>query len=278
MSEARGTNLLAAAGKVWSDCKSDLQARERPSNGEDDELVDGPLLPAAELKKVTKWLQQTLTKFGATAAVAEGEDRDRALRPMADEVLDRAKQFERISTHNRASLRRRLLRSLAQLRDAERELVEALATEGKGEDEDEDDLGGFDDALEPDERRLVEAVAAAASALEDILKQVSHACMPGSATPDAEGERPAMRGALLDVPDLEVAVVHAASAVNAVDGLAASTIGGIDRPALVSAMADFRSAAAGLRVVAEESMALALEAALDGAQAAMEAAKEDVSP
>ncbi|CAE8705568.1 unnamed protein product [Polarella glacialis] len=79
--EGRGDHLLAAALRVWGDIRGELKVHEGEA------LQNGILLPAEDLKKVVKWLQQTVTKFGASAAVADGEDRDKMLQPIAQEVI-----------------------------------------------------------------------------------------------------------------------------------------------------------------------------------------------
>jgi len=71
---------LVEAGPVWSAAWADVL----PEGAE--VLRDGAQVPPEELKKVAKWLQQTVTKFGATAAVADGPS-DMALFAFGDEVI-----------------------------------------------------------------------------------------------------------------------------------------------------------------------------------------------
>jgi len=300
-------HLLASAARLWNDVKGDFK-----ETADVNAVQDGVIVAAEELRKVAKWLQQIITKFGASASVADGPDRDRALRPIAEDVikaytaaigtlialkkgagasltselheaghcladaidklgaavgtpslataaakvLDRCKHFERISTHNRAAIRRRLLTSLAQLRDANREMGEVLsrtATDvetthlGAGDDDDDDDsFGGMDDNLDASERRVVDAANSCAHHIEEALKQASQACMPMAASPTAgnSGTNGAMMSAGLD--ELEVAVLHGAAAVHAIDSLMAGAIGGLDEKACEKAISELRAAADGL--------------------------------
>ncbi|CAE8616626.1 unnamed protein product, partial [Polarella glacialis] len=225
--EGRGDHLLAAALRVWGDIRGELKVHEGEA------LQNGILLPAEDLKKVVKWLQQTVTKFGASAAVADGEDRDKMLQPIAQEViksftaavgtllsmrrgagpslvkelqvvggslaeaidalgasvgspsmathagkaLERVKHLEKMSVQNRAAVRRCLLKSLAQLRDANRELQEGLREDpaDAGEDDEEDifsdDLDFHDSPLDATEKRLVQAILKVSLLAEDLLKE-----------------------------------------------------------------------------------------------------------
>merc|ERR1712113_800212 len=104
----------------------------------------------------------------------------------AGKVLERVKHLERISTNNRASIRRRLLKSLAQLRDAQRELNEELAPKdpdaaGECLDSDEDDLDA--EEMEPEERHLVETLVALVEATNAVAEQASRSCMPHAPSP-----------------------------------------------------------------------------------------------
>lgn len=182
--------------------------------------------------------------------------------------LDRAKNFERLSTQNRAAIRRRLLRCLTQLRDVQRELQEALKSGEDGDDDDEDlddDLGGgFDDSLEPEERRVVEALATAVSALEEALKEASQACAVKTAAPVA---------GVLPLAELEAAATQSASACVALDSLATRTVGGLE-PEAVSDLEKLREAAHSLAGVSE-GRASAVKTALDSLQEALDAALKD---
>lgn len=302
------------------------------SEDTDKAYADSAIVPPEELKKVAKWFQQSVTKFGASAAVAEGP-KDPALKPIAEEVvkaftasqgtllslrrgagpslcqeladvgrglaectdqlgaavgtpnmavsagkaLDRAKHLERISTSNRAATRRLLLMSLAQLRDAGRELSEALnvdaksrgATSGVQEsDDDLDDLGELDQELEPEERRVVEVTVNVIHALEEILKKASTLCMPSS--PSSAPAAPAPPTA--SIAELEAAARHAALAAGAVDGLAAHALGGLDVTAFSKSLKELREATtvlAGCFPQAADSTT-DLSEALDAVQAAMD--------
>lgn len=76
-------NILSAATRLWEDCVIELKACK------DEEAVhtDQQLISPDDSKKVAKWMQHTVTKFGASASVADGSDRKRALQPIADEVI-----------------------------------------------------------------------------------------------------------------------------------------------------------------------------------------------
>lgn len=298
-------HLLSAAGVLWNKVKDEL--KEKPGDGEKP-YADSAPVPPEELRKVAKWFQQTVTKFGASAAVADGPG-DPALKPVAEEVvksftaaqgtllsmrrgagpsmcqelvdvgsglaettnqlgaavgtpnmavcagkaLDRCKHLERISTQNRAATRRRLLTSLALLRDANRELSEALNLDAKSrgatsgvvsetDDDLADDLGDYDQELEPEERRIVEATVKVVRTLEEILKKASTACMPSSpsSSTGVSGAAPP------SIEDLEAAVKHAALASGAVDGLAAHALGGLDVGAFSKSLKELRDATTAL--------------------------------
>lgn len=324
---AEGSNLLAQAPKLWLDMKGEFE--EKPDAADPTDDAGGP---GEELKKVAKWLTQAITKFGASASVAEDADRDKALRPIAEDVikaytaglgtllslrkgagtslrmelrsvggdlasaldslgkaigtpsmamsagkvLDRVRQLERTSTHNRAALRRRLLQGLSQLRDAHRELNEALKAEcGDGDDDDFADDDDFDDSLEPAERRIVETLAAACSSLEDALKQASQSCMPARGASAERGS--------VGIAELEVAAASAITGVCAVDGLAVAVTGGLDVAAFEESLTEFRSGVTGLcsvpMVLGGESAKVAdeLQTTLDAIQVAFTAAQADDS-
>mmetsp|Transcript_145786 Transcript_145786/g.254348 ORF Transcript_145786/g.254348 Transcript_145786/m.254348 type:complete len:325 (-) Transcript_145786:77-1051(-) len=319
---AEASHLLAGGPRLWSEMKGEFEekAAEIP--------VDNASVSADDLKKVAKWLTQAITKLGASASVAEEADRDKALRPIADEVikaytaavgtllslrrgagktlrlelrdagaglaaaldalgkaigspamamnagkvLDRVRQLERTSTHNRAALRRRILQSLSTLRDAHREFNEALKTEDEDGEDDMDDGFDFDDTLDPAERRIVEALAASCTAMEDALKQASQVCMPSRA-PAAEKAGPG-------IPELEVASANSATGVSAVDGLAVAVTGGLDVKAFEESLAELRSAVGGLCSVstalgAEAKVADDLQKTLEGVQEAFLAAQKE---
>jgi len=76
-------NLLAAAPRLWQQMRSEFEE----AASADAALADQGAVPAEELKKVAKWLQHGITKFGASAAVAEGEEIEKGLKPIAEEVI-----------------------------------------------------------------------------------------------------------------------------------------------------------------------------------------------
>eukprot|EP00434_Breviolum_minutum_P011728 symbB.v1.2.010348.t1/scaffold675.1/size173442/6 len=115
---------------------------------------------ARELKEAGETLTEALNTLGM--AVCTG-----SLAASAGKVLEHAAALERSSTQNRAALMRRLLKSLAQLRDANREMQEELDTGEcnppvdvlSGDEElleDDDDLSL--PAMDPSERTLLENV------------------------------------------------------------------------------------------------------------------------
>lgn len=282
---ADADNFLREIASIWNKVRPELD--DKP--GDDAELADdGAKVPADELKKITKWVQNSVTKFGATASVADERDKE-GLRPIAQEVvksftaaagtllsirrgagptlrselrgvggelaaaldilgssvgdsqkvglssgkvLDKVKQFERVSAHNRAAVRRRVLRMLAQLRDATRELQEAVKhANDQGEDED-DDFGGFDESLEPEEKVVVEALVALAAELEELMKQASQSCMPA-----AKGA-----GGAVPVAILEAAAQGCIAGANALDGLSAHSLGGFDFEEFSTCLLEMRAA------------------------------------
>lgn len=283
-------HLLSAAPRLWLQMRGEFDTCPADATLAE----DGGGVPSDELKKLAKWLQHSVTKFGASAAVADGPDRDRALAPIADEVikaltaaigtllslkrgagnallaelrntgsglaaaldelgqavgspsmarcagqvLDKVKQLERTSTHNRAAIRRQLLLNLSHLRDAHRELQEALTSGGEAEedDDDEDDFGDLDASLEPAERRLVEALVELVAVVVEVLKRVSSACV---APKQGDGEAVA-------ISVLEVAAAHASTASSAMDGLSVAASGGLDAKEFTKSMAEMKGAVAGL--------------------------------
>lgn len=79
---AEGGHLFAAAQRLWLEMRNEFK---EPCP--DSELAEGVAVQSEELKKVGKWIQHGVTKFGASASVAEGEERDKGLKPIADEVI-----------------------------------------------------------------------------------------------------------------------------------------------------------------------------------------------
>ncbi|CAE8654678.1 unnamed protein product, partial [Polarella glacialis] len=315
--EGRGDHLLAAALRVWGDIRGELKVHEGEA------LQNGILLPAEDLKKVVKWLQQTVTKFGASAAVADGEDRDKMLQPIAQEViksftaavgtllsmrrgagpslvkelqvvggslaeaidalgasvgspsmathagkaLERVKHLEKMSVQNRAAVRRCLLKSLAQLRDANRELQEGLREDpaDAGEDDEEDifsdDLDFHDSPLDATEKRLVQAILKVSLLAEDLLKEASSSCMPSDSSPD------------FSVEAIEATVLQAQALTSAVDALAADSVDGVDVPACTASLAKLRDAVSALLQGYTASVSSdAAHGAMDGIQVALDLA------
>jgi len=160
----------------------------------------------------------------------------------AGQALDRVKHFERVSGSNRAATRRKILTSLTQLRDASKELKEALQEKGSeagGDSDDDLDLADSmcgEDELEPEERVVMDAVAVAVAILEGLLKQASAVCMPAQSS----GAEPT------PLPALEAVAACAGKAQSAVDGLAAHGLGGMDVKAFGVSLGELRAAAAGL--------------------------------
>merc|ERR1712217_156956 len=174
------------------------------------------------------------------------------------------------STNNRASIRRRLLKSLAQLRDAQRELNEELAPKdpdaaNQNLDSDEDDLDAGE--MEPEERHLVEAMVVLVEATNAVAEQASRSCMPNAPSPS--GTPSAGGGVITAILELEAIALQLELSSQAIDGLASSGIGGLDITGFKASMDKMRSAVAGFGCYPEQSAAAAQ--ALDGVQAALEA-------
>mmetsp|Transcript_38899 Transcript_38899/g.103345 ORF Transcript_38899/g.103345 Transcript_38899/m.103345 type:complete len:304 (-) Transcript_38899:277-1188(-) len=162
-------------------------------------------------------------------------------------ALERVKDLERISTHNRAAIRKRFLRSISQLRDMQQDLQDSVQ---KQEDEDYSDFG-FDERLKTSEQGLAVSVVVMSQAVGEGLMQASQLCMPPVA--GCEG---------VPIPLLEAAAVHSVSTVSALDALARHTFDGLDakelakfRRMLASAVAGLEAAAPALGGVAEISRA-----------------------
>jgi len=235
-----------------------------------------------ELRDTGSGLATATERLGAAVGSAD-------LPISTGKALDRAKCLERISAHNRAATRRRILLGLAELRDANRDLSGALGLpppdpgsptgvtptvslekEGERSEEDTDlDLGDLDrEDLEPHERRLVEAVREAVSVLEDTLKRASQACLPSGDTGSPAAS----------ISDLEAAAEAAAAASRAVDGLASSSMGGLDRGEFAKSLEELRSVSASLGGVFAPEAPVALRTRLDTIQEALDAAPTDASP
>merc|ERR1712136_55237 len=158
-------------------------------------------------------------------------------------ALERVKDLERISTHNRAAIRKRFLRSISQLRDMQQDLQDSV----QKQDEDYSDFG-FDERLKTSEQGLAVSVVVMSQAVGEGLMQASQLCMPPVA--GCEG---------VPVPLLEAAAVHSVSTVSALDALARHTFDGLDakelakfRRMLASAVAGLQAAAPALGGAAEE--------------------------
>mmetsp|Transcript_5941 Transcript_5941/g.9660 ORF Transcript_5941/g.9660 Transcript_5941/m.9660 type:complete len:327 (-) Transcript_5941:21-1001(-) len=311
-------HLLSKAPRLWQEMKGEFEASP------DGELSDKSEVSTEELRKVAKWMQQTITKFGASASVAEEADRERALSPIADEVLrsftavigtllslkrgagvvlltelrqagetltaaldqlgkavgtpsmamnagkvlDRIKQIERTSTQNRAAVRRRVLNSLSQLRDAQKELQEALSAGGDKEtsDDDEDlDFEDLDDALDDSERQIVEKLVELAAALLDTMKNVSTACIPAK-----EGSEDIATPA-----ELEAITAPCDAAANAMDSLAVAVQGGLDPEAFDKGLVEMRSAVSDILASRFAGDGEALRTVLEAVQLTYSAASND---
>ncbi|CAL1155625.1 unnamed protein product, partial [Cladocopium goreaui] len=106
-----------------------------------------------------------------------------SLAPSAGKVLEHVTALEKSSTQNRAAIMRRLLKSLAQLRDANREMAEELEAPDSGNSgpraevfsgdeellEDDDDLSI--PPMDPSERTLLENVRCVSEHFEDLVKE-----------------------------------------------------------------------------------------------------------
>merc|ERR1712039_893651 len=110
-----------------------------------------------------------------------------------------------------------------------------------------------------EERRVVEAVAVAASALEDTLKRVSQACAPR------------INGEVPSVDQLEVIAACSGIAVNAIDGMAAHAMGGLDVKAFAGSLKEISDATSGFDIPFAREAANQLRSALAEVQAALDA-------
>jgi len=322
---AEGDHLLSAAQRLWQQLRGEFE--EVPSDGAT--LADQTEVTADDLKKVAKWLQHGITKFGATAAVTEDDERllvglksiaedvikaftaaigtllslkrgagasllaelrtagaglaaafdalgkslgKPGMAVQAGKVLNQVKVVERTSTHNRAAIRRRLLHNLSQIRDAHRELQEALNTgddDDDGDGDDDDDFGeGFDTSLEPAERRIVETLVELTAACVEGLKRVSTACMPPKGGYPAGGEA-------VSVAVLEAVVVHSAVAASAVDSLSVAITGGFDAKEFSKSLAEMSGAVTGLSACPLIGEAVALGTSFAAVEAAYRVAEAE---
>eukprot|EP00435_Cladocopium_sp_Y103_P018222 s1737_g4.t1 len=127
-----------------------------------------------ELKEAGENLTEAVNALGMAVCTA-------SLAPSAGKVLEYVTALEKSSTQNRAAIMRRLLKSLAQLRDANREMSEELEGPDSGARaevfsgdeellEDDDDLSI--PPMDPSERTLLENVRSVSGHFEDLVKEV----------------------------------------------------------------------------------------------------------
>jgi len=188
---------------------------------------------------------------------------------LAGQVLDRVKHFDRVSCGNRSAARRRLLTSLTQIRDAAKELEKVISSQKEKEKEDADadegdgdsadDFDDFDgEELEPEELVVMEGVALAVSALEDVLKEGSSACAASASAASSSA-------AVLGVSELEGIVSSASAAQKAIDGIVAHGLGGMDVKACTECLGELRTASkdfaccAGFAVQAQQKLSEAID-------------------
>jgi len=218
----------------------------------------GPSL-LRELQDAGAGLTAAVESFGAAIA-GLGSD---TVPFCAGKVLDRVVHLKKMSTQNRAAVRRRLLKSLAQLGDAARELRETTSSkETEADDLDDfDDLGDLEDddeELEPEERAVLEAVMVVVDKFEEVLKEASSNCVPSGAA---------------SLVDLEAAADHASSCANAVDSMAASACGGLEVEPVRKEIRVLRTVAASLSCI-DAAKAKEVEQMLDRLAAAVDNAAE----
>lgn len=298
-------HLLSVVRRTWADMSPGLDAATQ--DAEAIAALDAAAVSSEELKEVKEEMKRAVTKFGATAAIAEGAEKE-ALKPAAEEViravtaaletllamrkgagpsllaelcsiggsltdavdelgatvakakpstvapaagkvLDRIQHFARLSTNNGAAVRRRLLKNLSLLRDAQKE-AQAMLDKNVENDDDADSDDYDPEALDPDERQVMEAIVATVSAFEDVLKAASKACAPQrSEECTAQDDVPAVSLA----SRLEAAAVQAEAASHAVDGMVAYCAGGLEIDKFGPALQEGRAAAAGLAGFSEEA-------------------------
>eukprot|EP00747_Dinoflagellata_sp_TGD_P169154 gnl/TRDRNA2_/TRDRNA2_197367_c0_seq1.p1 gnl/TRDRNA2_/TRDRNA2_197367_c0~~gnl/TRDRNA2_/TRDRNA2_197367_c0_seq1.p1 ORF type:complete len:370 (-),score=108.39 gnl/TRDRNA2_/TRDRNA2_197367_c0_seq1:97-1161(-) len=214
----------------------------------------GPSL-RAELREVAGDLAASVDTLGSTCLTKQSSAN-------TGKVLERAKRLERISTNSRSAIRRRLLQVLKNLRDADRELQQALknADEADGEDAFSDD--DLDETLEPCERRVVEALVVLSSSMQEGVKQASADCAG-----DAAGAAP--------VTILESVAMHAEKAARIFDSLSAETIGGLETKQFAASLTKMNSNGLWEAVASHsawQSVSEKLTKALAEVQAALDAA------
>lgn len=180
----------------------------------------GPTL-RAELLELGDNLAGALDILGAgIGATSVKEDMPTSV----GKVLNRIKEFEKISRDNRAAIKRQILYCLVLIRDAHKEMQEAIdksdkiAEGGADDDSDEDameDEDGLDETLDESEKLVASTVVALTVALEDALKQASKIASKGDGDADLDW-------------GLQTMVPAARTISSAVDGLIVSTIGGLE--------------------------------------------------
>lgn len=187
-----------------------------------------------------------------------------SLAPSAGKVLEHVTALEKSSTQNRAAIMRRLLKSLAQLRDANREMAEELEAPDSGNSgqraevfsgdeellEDDDDLSI--PPMDPSERTLLENVRCVSEHFEDLVKEASTCCIDQS------------KG--LGLAELEVLAENIEDVSGAIDALAADSVGGTDIEACKSGLERLRKASPILLQHFEKHQ---LPSALDATEAAL---------
>lgn len=156
-------------------------------------------------------------------------------------AIDAAKNFERVSVHNRAAARRRINSTLAELRDLDEQLNGALRKPTEedvqvNEDDDDLDLDECDrQELDPYQRRILEEVAHLVDIMEKLLQEASQACLPSS--PSAS-RSPANLTPPDTVAALEEVAWQATSLSRHVHGLTANSIGDLEPTCLSTSVAE----------------------------------------
>lgn len=213
----------------------------------------------SELRKAGQDLASTLEQFGASIGKP-------SMALAAGKALECAQRLEHVPTHNRPAIEKRLQAIIAQLRDGHVDLKAALS---RDDDEDsglcdEDDV--FDEALDPDEACVAEAASAAILLVEGELVKAVKSC-GARAREDAVD--------LISVEVLEVFTYQSALAVDAIDGLIAHLVGGLDREEFAQSLETLQEAVTSLGGIGEMSGVENLEVALKDVRTALAKACND---
>merc|ERR1712039_211465 len=154
----------------------------------------------------------------------------------AGKALDCAQRIAHTSYSNKLAINKHLQATLCQLQDGHRELKEVMQPDSNPDDEPCSEDGIFDDSLDPDELRVAELTSAAVSLLEKLLEKQLEFCHVD-----------VVQGGGPSVLELDSIACDAATARDAVDGMIAHLLGGLDQPDFEKHMQNLYSAITGFR-------------------------------